>query len=228
MEDFRLRHTPLSNQIYHILKQEILEHQYAPGTRLIDYQIAKQLGVSRTPVREAIFRLARNGLLENSEKRGFYVLSASHKDVDEWYEIRQILDEAVVTRLTHPPSRELDKHYQALLQQLEQSYLQKYHAYPQQFSLADEYFHHHMLEMLDNQRITNFYTNTLNQLRVFRCSNDSSPTMREVSHQIHLVLLHRIYEHDLSGALDALHSHLETARKGAHAWLDNLSRFAQK
>lgn len=223
MEDYRLQHTSLSDQIYHILKQDILQHKYVPGTRLVDYQIAQQLGVSRTPVREAIFRLARTGLLENSEKRGFYVLSATHKDVDEWYDIRLIIDEAVVTRLIRPATGELAQQYAQQLQQLGHTYMQEYDAHLQEFSAVDEHFHNRMVEMLDNQRIAQFYANTINQLRVFRCSNDALPTLRDASHQIHLTLLRRIREHDLPGALDAVHHHVEFARKEAHAWLDSLS-----
>lgn len=223
MEDYRLQHTSLSEQIYHILKQDILQHKYVPGTRLVDYQIAQQLGVSRTPVREAIFRLARTGLLETCEKRGFYVLSATHQDVDEWYEIRAIIDEAAITRLIRPATKEQAQQYEQALKQLGETYLQEYDANLQEFSMVDEHFHNRIVEMLGNQRIARFYANTINQLRVFRCSNDASPSLRNASHQLHLTLLRRIRERDLPGALDAVQHHVEFARKEAHAWLDSLA-----
>lgn len=223
MEDFHPHPTTLSDRIYHILKKQILQHTLPPGTRLVDYQIAQQLGVSRTPVREAIYHLVRSGFVENSDKRGFYVLSASHQDIDEWYEVRQIIDEAVVSRLIRPATAQMGKYYHQQLLQLERQYLQEYESHPHQFSVVDEHFHSHMVAILDNQRIAHFYASTAHPLRAFRYSNDSSPAWRDCFHQTHLLLLRRIHERDLPGALQLVRQHVGSARKKSHTWLDDLT-----
>lgn len=56
--DFIVKNQALNQQIYTLLKQEILHHQLQPGERIVDAQVAARLGVSRTPAREAIFQLS--------------------------------------------------------------------------------------------------------------------------------------------------------------------------
>ena len=82
----------LNQQAYDILKEKILNKELLPGTRLVDSQLAEDFGISRTPLRDAIRKLAEEGFVVSSPtKKGYYVYQPSAKDINEIFELRQIL-----------------------------------------------------------------------------------------------------------------------------------------
>lgn len=89
------RSTGLADQVYHQLRDYIGSHQVRPGERLQEVNLAAQLGVSRTPVREALARLESEGLI-SAEGRGFVVPELTDGDIKEIYEIRFLLEPAAL------------------------------------------------------------------------------------------------------------------------------------
>ncbi len=81
-----------SDRAYAALRAEILAWQLAPGTVLGEVELAARLGVSRTPVREALSRLAAEGLVEAQSGRGLVVSSATVDDVRGLFELREALE----------------------------------------------------------------------------------------------------------------------------------------
>lgn len=77
---------------YEYVKKAILSGQYEPGTRLAEEHLARDLGVSRTPVRECLHRLESEGFIKALETRGFIVSGDSREDVEELFELREILE----------------------------------------------------------------------------------------------------------------------------------------
>jgi len=78
--------------VYSELRRRILDGDLAPDTPLSEYELAAQLDVSRTPVREALHRLANEGLVKNIANRGAFVVGLSPADITEIYEIREQLE----------------------------------------------------------------------------------------------------------------------------------------
>src|SRR5215831_12141198 len=78
---------PLREEIHALLRERIVAGRVLPGSRLPDVQLAGELGVSRTPVREALLRLVREGLVENDPHRGFFVAPLSRQEVLDTYPI---------------------------------------------------------------------------------------------------------------------------------------------
>lgn len=76
---------PLREEIHAVLRERIVKGAIRPGNRLQDVQLAAELGVSRTPVREALLRLEREGLVESDPNRGFFAAQLSRKEVLEVY-----------------------------------------------------------------------------------------------------------------------------------------------
>src|SRR5215213_8157418 len=95
---------PLREQVHHAIIGRILREELAPGARLSDSALAGELGVSRTPVREALLRLEREGFLEVDVGRGFFVKPLSAGEVREVYPILWTL-EVMALRTAAPPSR---------------------------------------------------------------------------------------------------------------------------
>ena len=83
---------PLGHYVFENLKQAIVRGNFSPGNRLVESRIAEAMGISRTPVREAIHKLEREGLIKKLPQGGFYVLNLSREEVEETFGIRSVLE----------------------------------------------------------------------------------------------------------------------------------------
>lgn len=78
--------------VYGTIKDRILTGQFKPGNRLSDQELAAELGVSRTPVRHTLNRLAQEGLLDESKGKGYYVADLDAQQVADLYALREVLE----------------------------------------------------------------------------------------------------------------------------------------
>jgi DNA-binding GntR family transcriptional regulator len=85
-------HKPLREMVYEELKMQILKGTIVPGTRLMEVDLAEEMGVSRTPIREAIRKLEKEGLVTIEPRRGAYASQVSTKDMVEILEVRQDME----------------------------------------------------------------------------------------------------------------------------------------
>ncbi len=111
------RQATIGYRVYHALKQAIVRARFKPGHLLSEAEIARQLGVSRQPVREAFIKLAELGLVEIRPQRGTLVLLISRKEVENARFIREAIEVAVVRRAADVASREDVKILRELLDQ---------------------------------------------------------------------------------------------------------------
>lgn len=88
---------PLRDVVFVTLREAILEGKLKPGDRLMEIQLSNQLGVSRTPIREAIRMLEKEGLAITIPRKGAQVAKLSEKDMEDVLEIRNVLDELAVS-----------------------------------------------------------------------------------------------------------------------------------
>jgi len=77
---------------YENLKSGILSGRFSPGERLTEEHLAEELGISRTPVREALHKLEQDGLIERLESRGFCIPHDSPEDIEDLFELRTVLE----------------------------------------------------------------------------------------------------------------------------------------
>jgi DNA-binding GntR family transcriptional regulator len=82
----------ITDTVYQILRERILSNRAAPGERLQLAEIQNQLGISRTPLQQALNRLAVEGLIEIVPRKGTYVTKPTQKDIEEIFELRRILE----------------------------------------------------------------------------------------------------------------------------------------
>jgi DNA-binding GntR family transcriptional regulator len=83
---------PLGQQVYETLKQTIVKGDLSADSRIVESRLAEAMGISRTPVREAIHKLEREGLLRRSPKGGFFVAGLTRSDIEETFGIRSVLE----------------------------------------------------------------------------------------------------------------------------------------
>ena len=88
----------LSNLAYQAIKEMIAKHRFQPGARINVEKLTRELGVSRTPVWEAVMRLEQEGLLRNEPNRGVYMIELTLPDTLHLYQVREVL-ESLAARL---------------------------------------------------------------------------------------------------------------------------------
>ena len=155
----------LWQRVYDHLRKEILEGRLEPGAELIEVALAEQLGVSRGPLREAIGRLAAEGLVTVSPRRGAVVRSLSKEEFLELYQVREALErmavQLAVPRLTAEQFEELA----SLNEEMEA------HAAGNEvesFFEANLAFHARLLEASGNKKLEELYRQLLDQLGRYR------------------------------------------------------------
>jgi DNA-binding GntR family transcriptional regulator len=99
---------PLAEQVYQLLKQDIFSFRLFPGDRFSENDIAQYYGVSRTPMRDALFRLLREGYLEVGFRRGWKVCDINFDRLDQLYDLRIVLELAAIERLSGVPHDAMD------------------------------------------------------------------------------------------------------------------------
>jgi DNA-binding GntR family transcriptional regulator len=93
MADITLSKDLLSDRVYALIRSSIVSGEREPGDRLVESEIARQLGISQAPVREAVKRLTHEGLLTNEPRRGSYVTSISPEEFEIARELRAALEQ---------------------------------------------------------------------------------------------------------------------------------------
>ena len=156
---------PLRNVVFNTLRDAILRGELTPGERLMEIPLAQKLGVSRTPVREAISMLEREGLAVTYPRRGARVAKMSEKDLDDVLEIREVLDTlAVSLACDNMTDEDLDRLEQAVDSFEESTKSKDVRSIVKQ----DENFHNIIYECSNNSRLRMILTNLKEQMYRFR------------------------------------------------------------
>lgn len=116
--DLRSNKKSLSNLVYRDLKEKILKNQLLPGDKLIEIEIASKLGVSRTPVREALKKLEEDGLVTSFPRKSFIVSKISVKEAKNLYIVRKSLEPLAVELLAEKGFNEKTEYFQKVNEDL--------------------------------------------------------------------------------------------------------------
>jgi len=158
---------PLGEIVFDYLKNAIISGELKPGERLMEIAIADQLGVSRTPVREAIRKLEKEKFIEMVPRKGAYVASTSLKDMLDVLEVRKLLEglatELAAERMTDETLVSLLRTHKAFLKALDDSDTES------MISLDNE-FHDMILQASDNAKLIEIATAITEQVQRYRLS----------------------------------------------------------
>lgn len=206
----------LSESAYNQIKDVICNGKIVPGDILSESQLAQQLGMSRTPVREALRTLETEGFVEIKNGIGAYVKPLSSKDMEDLYEVRCLLEmQAIKTsiyRITNEEIDEFERRFQALFEACERGE----HPGQGEFSELDWELHVLFVERCTNKYIKNIVASYDSNLRRYQSlSVDALNDVKESARQ-HLEILKTLRTRDPEKASEALKGHLE--------WSANLLR----
>jgi len=196
---------PATERVYRHLKRNILEQVHSGGTLLTEAEIAEAVGVSRTPVREALLRLEAEGLLRLYPKRGALVLPVSAQEVNDVIEARKLI-EGHAAAAVWPRRAALIPVLEPLLALMREA--------PDitTFMEADRAFHAAVVEAAGNAILTDFYQRLRDrQMRMGVATLRLSPERRPAALAEHEELVAALRE-DLPAHWQALvRHHVETA-----------------
>lgn len=198
--------TPINERVYDLLKERILECRYPPGAKIDLKALREELGVSPTPIKDALFRLAGEGLVEVNSRRGTYVRQVSEQDLREILHARMILEGGVVEMHAAEIS-------ERQLEELERACWEAdphgRHISYRQLVRADDRFHRLMVGLAGNRRLLETYSRLNAHLQILRFrfeegEEDPEP-LSDMSHQ---GIMDALRDRDPAAAKQAVQEHI--------------------
>lgn len=199
----------LAEQVYAELKTRMHNFSLVPGDRFSEAEIGARLGVSRTPVREALFRLRNEGLLDVESKTGWFVRAIDFNKLDQLYDLRVLLEVASVARLcarTEPaPDLELLKAVWLVpvAERLTDGSL---------VGPLDEQFHATLVRAAGNDEIARVHWDVTERIRIIRRLDFTRSDRIEATYAEHAKVLRSVIQRKLDQAQLLLKSHIEQSK----------------
>jgi DNA-binding GntR family transcriptional regulator len=203
--------TTATSRAYDHVKQAILDRAYPGGALLSEGEIASEVGVSRTPVREALLRLETEGLVRLYPKRGALVLPVSPQEISDVLETRELVETFTAGRATIGP--ELVAELTRLLEAMREH---SGAADAKEFAHADRCFHRTLVAAAGNEILTQLYDSLRDrQLRMARLTA-SDPVRTADAIRDHTEILEAVRSGDRERVRTAIQQHLRTAGAALH------------
>lgn len=201
---------PLRELVCENIRQAIIDGTFSPGERLMEIQLADEMGVSRTPVREAIRKLELEGFVVMIPRRGTYVADISIKDITEIYEIRISLDVLAAglaaERITDEELATLNNYMVEISKQVPSMNMEK-------IVELDTAFHNVLYTASRNERLVSIINNLREQLTGIRGRSMSYPGRLVETMDEHRALVDSIAARDVERAQRAARVHIENAEQ---------------
>ncbi len=194
---------------YDRIREMMLNYDIVPGQRLIFVDLAKQLGVSRTPVNNALSILAKEGYLDFVPNQGYSVHKLTKEEAESLYEIREILETGTVSKairsMTDEKLRTLEERKEAVLQ----SITDRMH---RQFFVLDSEFHSALVEMLENDHLTYRYREVCRKIYLcFRVEDLKVGRLKEIGRE-HEELFDAVRCRDVERTKEVIKEHHKNAK----------------
>lgn len=208
------RRESLHQQTYHALRTAILSGELPPGDRLVETQLAQQLEVSRTPIREALRQLQREGLVEVDSSGGLRVITISVVDAVHLYDCRIALEQAAVRDACQHAS-------DAVLAELQQSVTQAERAVQRQASTLNTFemlnldyqFHRRIAESTGNIWLTGLLDQVFDKMMLLRVQTTRhNPKVLDICSE-HRLICTAIATRETDTAIAAIYNHLTASKQ---------------
>lgn len=198
---------PLREIVFESMREAILSGVLEPGERLMEIQLAEEMGVSRTPVREAIRKLELENFVVMIPRKGAYVAGVSLKDVADVFEIRSALEGLAAglaaERITDD---ELEQMEQALFFRTSENEMDL-----EQIVKSDTDFHALVYRASRNERLVQILENLREQIQRFRSTSLAVPGRNKSAIEEHRMIVEALRNHDSEEAQSLAMAHIVTA-----------------
>ncbi len=197
------RHRTAQAAVVDTLRDRILSGEIAPGTRLLQTEVAEQFDMSTTPVREALRQLAAEGLLDGDPHRGVTVHRTSLKELEEVYEIRLVLEPLAIGATARNITAEDLELAEALMRSMEAE------SDPASWIALNAEFHRVLIEAADRPRLAAIVHNLRALSAVYiAASFQELPSRIEAGNAEHRELIEACREGDIERAQHIERQHL--------------------
>jgi DNA-binding GntR family transcriptional regulator len=202
------RPVQLTDRVYGQLKEEICNFHFLPGDRFSENELAERMGASRTPVREALTRLQRDGFVEVRFRSGWQVRPFNFKYFEQLYDLRIILEEAAVRRICEmkpqPDLGALRGHWLVKPRDRDSD--------GTVVSLMDERFHGQIVEGTGNLEMVRVHQDVTERLRIVRRLDFTQPPRIDQTYDEHAKILNAILLKQVDQAVGMLTKHITSSK----------------
>jgi DNA-binding GntR family transcriptional regulator len=202
------RSSSLAGSVYEQLKSDIFEFRLLPGSRFSENEVARRARVSRTPVREALFRLEREGYLQVHAKSGWSVRALDFDLLDHLYDLRVVLEGAAVVKLCASDPK-------TALAGLEKIWLvppRRRLTDGGRVARLDEEFHAKLVAAAGNPELARVHQSITERIRIVRRLDFTHPERIVYTYLEHSQILRAILARRSGRALQLLRSHIEESK----------------
>lgn len=211
MADYKVKiaeneYLPLRDVVFNNIKDGILTGRLRPGERLLENQLAEELGVSRTPIREALRMLEIENLVDLIPRKGAQVKKMSEKDIKDVLEIRKVLEELA----SGIAAENITKQEIAELKKLHMDFVDAFERGDREGVLeADTKFHDVIFNTTKNDKLIQIISNISIQIYRYRIAYLKLLTNISVPNQQHLELIKAFERRDTQKAREVSGEHIE-------------------
>jgi DNA-binding GntR family transcriptional regulator len=199
----------LAEQVYATLKAQIHDFQLVAGDRFSEAELGSRLGVSRTPVREALFRLRNEGFLDVEPKLGWFVRPIDFAKLEQLYDLRIVLELASVLRLC---ARSVDPPALASLKDIWLVPVAERLTDARQVGANDEQFHATLVRAAGNDEMARVHWDVTERIRIIRHLDFTRPDRIEATYAEHAKILRAVIQRKADQAQLLLKSHIEQSK----------------
>lgn len=197
---------PLRDVVFNTLRQAILKGELAPGERLMEIQLAEKLGVSRTPIREAIRKLELEGLVLMIPRKGAEVARISEKSLRDVLEVRRSLEELAIElaceRMTQEELKELEEAQKKFGDAIETGDAMA-------IAETDEHYHDLVYQGTGNDKLVQILNNLREQMYRYRLEYIKDKDKRQILLLEHDHILKALQGRNISEAKMAVREHID-------------------
>ena len=195
---------PLRDVVFNTLRQAILTGEMEPGERLMEIQLANKLGVSRTPIREAIRKLELEGLVIMIPRKGAEVAHITVKDMRDVLEVRSALEELAATAEHIEELKTANRVFEAAIVSKDVVAIVN----------ADVAFHNIIYSMTDNQRLIQLINSLSEQMYRYRLEYVKDARTHSILISEHNDIIKQLSDKDVEKAKVIVRQHVNNQEKG--------------
>ena len=204
-------HPSRADEVYQQLKRDIADFRLVPGDRITETEISERLSVSRTPVRQALFRLRQEGYVDVLFRSGWQVRPFDFDKFDQLYDLRRVIEVEAVARLCHDDTR-TDR---TVLQSLAQIWLVAFnHRSSDQHQVAewDEAFHQQLVVATGNAEMVRVHQEVTERIRIVRRLDFTYQNRIDVTYAEHGQILQAVLDRSQDEAVRLLRAHIQSSQ----------------
>lgn len=216
----------LQEEVYHWLKRLILLNEFLPGEEFSIERIAQELGVSPTPIREALPKLESEGLVELSRNKQAKVTEITEKDVREAYEIRRFIEPSVAQKATETVSKQKLKDLKHKVENLFSSEIEHKH---EVFHKVDIELNKLLYKELENELLDSVMSTIKNKSLRIRflaesVNQEEEKKCIEEGNDEHLKILKALLDRDQGKVKKTIEDHLFNAERRTMKTMEKINR----